>query len=682
MNHKTIESITPLSKRHMIDITIDSNDNLFTIQQSRIITHNSGNAGAVQHFATPALTVNIAGKLVLKVPDEDTNIYSLAVSLNPFASCNDPARLLMAASQQRHVIATKGSQRPFILSGYEALPALLSSSTFAIKAKKDGVVKYVDDEIIVIQYNDGSEEVFKLDPNGTGQVNVAVEYDVLVKQGERVKANQLLAKHKYFFDNQGIYKAGLRLYTVFMPYKGFNYEDGIIISESVAKKLGVSVHIERKEIVVNKDEVISFITLEKGRVPKGKSLVITKPRQHLLTYDVDLEISSDALSFSGYTLYPLKHDADILDIEIYAPSEEFVKEYFPELLPYIEKQIQEANEKIQKYHELGLEPDISTKLKADPFGVKYQGEILKDKIVIRYIYRYEKETKLGDKFANLHGNKGVVSRIIPDELMPRDPDGKPFDMIANQLGVVSRKNPGQLLEMYFSRACQYITDMIKEEVKHGSYDTAIQKLKEFYSVVYETKPNLKAQLLQQIDALSPEDKKDLIDDFIANGVVIYSPPVNGLNLDDVLRVYKHYNWKTEDYVTLPELGNVKSSYPVAFGYLYWFKLEQLVDTKISARSYGKRYKSKTLQPEGDKGERAQREGELDTWSLLSWGAENIIKEFMFIHADDIKAKFQAVRQIMKKGEVSLNDVELHTPVSNRMLKAFIAGMMITEDLDI
>jgi len=677
-----VRRIKPLNQKvTMVDIEVDSADHLFAIQNSKVLSHNSQNIGAVQHFATGAVTVNLAGKLVIKTQDEDTNIYSVAVSINPLASTNDPARILMAASQQRHVIAVKHSQRPYILSGYETLPALLSSSTFAIKAKKEGVVKRITKDFIVVQYKDGTQEVFDIRPTGSGTVKVAIEYDILVEEGDKVQPNQLLAKHKFFFDEQGAYKAGLRFYTVFMPYRGFNFEDGIILSESAAKEMGISVHINQRDIEITKDEKIVSIISELGHVPAKKPLVVTKPRIELLSGE-NYEINPDVLHFSGYKLYPLNYDADLLSIEIYAPSEEFVKEYFPELLPLIQKQIEEAEESINEYRALGLQPDTATKLKAEPYGVSYKGQKLKDSVIIRYVYRYEKPTEIGDKFANLHGNKGVVSRIIPDDLMPRDPDGKPFDMIANQLGIVSRKNPGQLIEMYLSRACYYITEKIKDAVTNGSYDTAINILKEFYSVVYDRKPNIKSQLITQLNAMSKEDKQKLIDDFIANGVVVYSSPVNGLNLDDVLRIYDHYGWKLKDYVTLPEFGNVKSKYPVAFGFVYWFKLEQLADTKASARSYGKRYKSKTMQPVGDKGERAQREGELDTWSLISWGADNILKEFMTIHSDDIKAKYQVVREIASKGEASMKDVEFSKPVSNRMLKAYIAGMMITEDLEV
>jgi DNA-directed RNA polymerase subunit beta len=587
----------------------------------------------------------------------------------------------MAASQQRHVIALKSAHRPFILSGYETLPALLSSSAFAIKAKKEGVVKKVTDKFIVIQYKDGTQEVYLLEPTGSGTVKVALEYDVLVEEGQQVKPNQLLAKNKFFFDENGIYTSGIRFYTVFMPYRGFNYEDGLILSESAAKKLGVSVHIDQKDIIVTQQETIVSIITELGHITSKKPLLVTKPKHQLLDVE-EYEINPDVLSFSGYKFYPLKYDADILSIEVYAPSEEFVKENFPKLLPIIQRQIEEANETIAEYKKLGLEPDLRTKLKANPYGVSYKGDKLKDYIVIRYIYRYEKPTELGDKFANLHGNKGVVSRIIPDDLMPRDPNGKPFDMIANQLGIVSRKNPGQLLEMYLSRACQYITDKLKEDVTKASYDTAINTLKEFYEVVYERFPRIKDQLIRQLNSMSDEDKKKVIDDFIDKGVIVYSPPVNGLNLNDVLRIYQHYGWKFKDYVTLPEFGNVKSKYPCAYGYVYWLKLEQMVDTKMSARSYGKRYKSKTMQPVGDKGEKAQREGELDTWSLLSWGSKNILKEFMTIHSDDIKAKFDAVNRIMHQGKVSMEDLEFTKPISNRMLKAYIAGMMITDDLEV
>jgi len=666
----------------MVDIEVQSDDRLFLITDSKIVTHNSGNIGAVQHFATGALALSLAGKLVIKPQDEDTNIYSIAVSMNPFASTNDPARILMSASQQRHAIPLKNAHRPYILSGYESLPAILSSSSFAIKAKKPGVIKYVDNETLVIQYNDGTIESYSLRPSGSGDVDIAIEYDILVEESDRVEAGQLLVKHKYFFDNQGVYRNGIRFYCVILPYKGFNFEDGLIISESAAKKLGVSVHIKQQDIEISEQEDIVNFVYELGHISKGHILVTTKPKHAWLTSD-QYEVNPDVLMFSGYKTYPVKYDADILDIQIYAPSEEFVEKNFPNLLPYIKQQIKEANEKLTKYEELGIEADQITKLKANPYGVSYKGAPLKDSIIIRYVYRYENPVKLGDKFANLHGNKGVISAILPDDLMPRDPNGKPFEMIVNPLGIPSRKNPGQLLELYLSRAAHYITESLKQAVKHASYDEAVKILIEFYDVLYERKPKIKNQLVTQIKNMNAKEKQSLVDDFIVDGVVIYSPPVNGLDIDDVKRVYDHYGWKMEDYVYLPEYGpNVKSARPVPYGYQYWLKLRQLSETKMSARSYGKGYQSKTLQPVGEKGAKAQREGELDTWALLAWGAKDLLKEFMTIHADDISSKFQAVREIAYKGSVSLQDLQFTKPVTSRMLKAIIAGMMITDDLNV
>jgi DNA-directed RNA polymerase beta subunit len=551
------------------------------------------------------------------------------------------------------------------------------------KAKKDGVIKKVAKNFVVVKYKDGEEEVFFLDPKSSGsEVKVAIEYDILVKEGEKVKKNQLIAKHKYFFDDQGVYKAGMRLYTVFLPYDGYNFQDAIIISETTAKKLGLSVHIEQKLIRIHQyDQIVSMVK-DLGQVKAGSNLIVIKPKFHLLDQNDEYDVNPDVVSLAGYKIYNLKHDSDILDIELYAPSREFVEKHFPNLLPLFEKQIQEAKQKLSEYEALGIEPDKLTKLKANPFGVLIGGKRLKNELVVRYTYRYERELTVGDKLANLHGNKGVVARIIPDELMPRDPDGKPFDIIVNQLGVVSRKNIGQLLELYFSRACYYMTEKLKETLKHGSYETALQELKQFYEIVYERKPSIKQQLINQLERLSSQDKKSLIDDFINHGVVLYSSPVDGLNLEDVYRVFNFYGWKLEDYVTLPEFNNAKTKYPVAYGYLYWLKLKQLVETKLSARSFGKHYQGKTLQPIGAKGERAQREGELDTWSLLSWGANTILSEFMTVHADDLKAKYAITNAIMNKGEASLENVKLDKPVSNKMLKAYLGGMMIIKDLDI
>jgi len=250
-------------------------------------------------------------------------------------------------------------------------------------------------------------------------------------------------------------------------------------------------------------------------------------------------------------------------------------------------------------------------------------------------------------------NKGVIALILPDDQMPRDPNGVPFDIIMNPQGVVSRKNIGQLIELFATRLAKYITDKYREEYKKGNKKQALSIVLEFYSHVLN--PELAKSLTKYIKSLKKEDLEKLMHEWYEYGVPILNSPMYPLTLRKIYDLYKTYGLKPKDYIYDPSIGG-KTKKPCAYGYIYWAKTKHLHKKNFHARSIGP-YSVKSGQAvKGKKHEGGQRLGELDVNCLIAYDAPNLLKEFFTIGADDLNAKFRAIEQIYKNGKVSLRDI--------------------------
>lgn len=675
---KSIEKLP--EKQLLIDITC-TDDNLFQIEKG-VISHNSGNAGAVQHLATPAIIKSLAGiPEIADLKDDNTNIFSVAASMSPFASCNDGARMLMASNQQRHVIPPKNAERPLVMSGYEILPALLASQDYVVRAEDDGIVKEVGDDYIIVRYNNGKTKLYQLKVKGIGELGTPTEFVVKVKPGDVVKKNQILAENKYYFTD-GYYRYGFNFYVAIMPYEGFNFEDGIILSESAAKTKTIDTHLKEYIVRIPSHYKIEDLIIDKNtKVGKGTALVICKDESGFANVNpfrfIDSKECPRIQEYDTIKYIVDEDDAEVVDIEIYLSSKDLVSKH-PKIKELVLRQIKKYKEMLQKCEEYGAEYDPHLHVLANPFNVTFKGTPLENEIVIVYKVRYNTPTTIGDKFANRHGNKGVVCRIIPDDKMPRDPDGKPFDMIMNPLGIVSRKNPGQLLELYLSRAVKEMEKRIKQAYQKNSLDKAWQEYVNFHKLLYQNHKDLLTKFVEKIQNIDTQTKKRIIEDIITNGAYTFTKPVNGISLKDVLNVYNSYGMKFKDYVYLPEYDK-KSSQPVAFGYMYWMKLRQKAKVKYKATATSP-IKSKTLQPRSGTG--ANKAGELDSWSIITYDSPAILRELFAINSDDIDAKKKVIAQIIKEGKASQKDIQKFKPESARLLKVFLAGMMVTDDLDV
>lgn len=571
--------------------------------------------------------------------DANTDILGSAASLTPYADRDDQARLIMASNQARQAVPVINSEIPMVCSGYEAHIASVTSSVFAKRAKDSGKVAYVDDNVIIIDRADGKKEVIDIRPSplksGSG-IDSAITYKPIVKAGDTVKNHQLLATNEYI---KPVLTQGVNAKCCYLSYMGYNYEDGIVISESFAKKMS-SLHYDTIEIELASNDVLKVFP-QIGQVFEEGDIVVQIQRN---------VVGSQALTDEWEVVAP--STIKVVDIDVYPQDANKVLS----IINQIEESYKETNKKLK---ENGLDP-IFDKSKVIANAGKYtsHGEKLKNTFIIIKLLRVM-TTSLGDKLTNRHAAKGVVTRILPDGKMPRTEDGEIMDIVINSLSVVSRMNTGQLHELAVGNimytACKKIADMIKNGKNR-------QQVEEFLTTLYDTLDGTKdktysSTVIKNIKSMNDTTFKKTINDIARGRLYFIAAPFQTPSTKQLMETAKFVGAKLESPMLLPEL-NTKTKYPVAWGIMYIQKLEHISEIKQSARNVGP-YVKTTLEPTRGKAKAGgQRMGELDTWCLLSYDAKKVLNDFWVVNGDNPEVKNQVITDIYKKGSADINtDVE-------------------------
>lgn len=255
-------------------------------------------------------------------------------------------------------------------------------------------------------------------------------------------------------------------------------------------------------------------------------------------------------------------------------------------------------------------------------------------------------------------NKGVIVKIIPNEEAPRDNKGNVFDIIMNPNGVISRKNSGQLLELYSGKILHVVNQKVKSYLDNGKIKQAINEIIILYTKVANKTPT-STHIIESLKSLGESKNKDMLEEFVnqisQSGVQLYLDPIDKLNIKKILDAMKYYGLKTREKIYDPSIGG-RTKTSVTFGYMYWAKTEHLSAKKLAARSIGPMQASTGQAIRGKSKEGGQRVDELSIHSLLGYNATNILKEISTLSSDDLKTKFSAINMIYKNGKVRLNDV--------------------------
>jgi DNA-directed RNA polymerase subunit beta len=732
-------------------------------------------------FTADLMTAQKGGDFHLVNPGEVSfmdvspkQLVSVSASLIPFLEHDDANRALMGSNMQRQAVPLIITEAPLIGTGMERVVG--RDSRVTITAKHGGIVKSVDANRIIVQYEEKAghnEPVTKIDVYSLlkfrrSNQDTCINQRVIVNEGDYVKKGDVLADGPS--TDRGELALGRNVLVAFMPWRGYNYEDSVLVNERLVKEdLFTSIHIEELECVVRdtklgKEEVTRDIpsvgdealkdldesgivrigaTVKPGDIlvgkvtPKGETQLT--PEEKLLraifgekagdvkdtslrvphgiegiVIDVkvlsrrgidkddrsrlieDLEISNilkDQEDQVKIILGSTREKLESLFIGKKATSD--VKDGKGKVI--IKKGESIAGEKlghisIDKLQGLGFGDDeLEAKVSKTLDSKENQIEIIKlyyeDKInkikkgdelppgVIRTIKTYvamKRKVAVGDKISGRHGNKGIVSIILPEEDMPFMPDGTPIDLVLNPLGVPSRMNAGQILEThlgwaakelgkkvgelvdnFYKNACtaKFIKSHLKKIFNHGELDGFLEKLSD-----------------EEIVALAEKMKK---------GINVAVPVFDSANEGEIRELFELAGLTDNRQASLYD-GRTGELFhhKITVGNMYFLKLHHLVDDKIHARSIGP-YSLVTQQPLGGKAQfGGQRLGEMEVWALEAYGASYSLQEFLTIKSDDVNGRIRAYEAIVKGEDV----LEPNLPESFNVLVKELESLCINVDL--
>ena len=540
--------------------------------------------------------VNISGEKVDYLDISPKQVVSVSAGLIPFLEHDDANRALMGSNMQRQAVPLLRTEAPYIGTGLERKVAVDSGAV--VTSKTDGKVVYVDAKKIIIEDPEGKEHKYRMLNFERSNQSMCLHQTPLVSLGEEVKVGTVIADGPA--TKGGDLALGRNILMAFMPWEGYNYEDAILISDRLRKDdVFTSIHVEEYEI-------------EARNTKLG-----------------DEEITREIPNISEEALRKLDSNGIITVGSEVGPGDILVGKTAPkgETEPPAEEKLLRAifGEKARDVRDTSLRmPHGSKGTVVEILELSREnGDELKAGVnkAIRVLVAEKRKITVGDKMSGRHGNKGVVSRVLPAEDMPFLADGTHLDVVLNPLGVPSRMNIGQVLEVHLGMAM-------------GNYNGGTHIATPVF------------------DGASEEQVKDYLEK-------LGFPKSGKVDL---------YDGRTGD----------KFDNPVTVGRMYMLKLHHLVEDKMHARAIGP-YSLVTQQPLGGKAQfGGQRLGEMEVWALEAYGASNILQEMMTVKSDDINGRTKTYEAIVKGEDMPEADLPESFKV---LLKEFQAIALDVELFD-
>ena len=594
------------------------------------------------------------GESVRMSPDKVTHmdvsprqVVSVAASLIPFLEHDDANRALMGSNMQRQAVPTLRADKPLVGTGMERHVA--RDSGVCVVAKRGGVIEEVDASRIIVRVNDAEMiageagiDIYNLIKYTRSNQNTCINQRIIVNAGDVIARGDILADGPS--TDLGELALGQNMRVAFMPWNGYNFEDSILLSERVVQEDRFTKAIEkamlddyRKDL---KEELVIFEAAARGRI---------------ITLLDGKKVSGGAGFKAGTVLTGTDMESlaleTLLDIQ---PAEEEISERLTQIADYLTDKQKEIDDKFaRKKAKLTAGDDLA-------HGVQ--------KIVKVYL-AVKRRIQPGDKMAGRHGNKGVVSRIMPVEDMPYDENGNPVDIVLNPLGVPSRMNIGQVLETHLGMAARGLGDRINAMLRS---QVAVGELREFLDKIYNQVGGEQVDL----DSLSDEDILAMADNLRA-GVPMGTAVFDGAKETQIKELLTLAGLDESGQQTLYDgRTGKKFDRPVTVGYMYMLKLNHLVDDKMHARSTGS-YSLVTQQPLGGKAQfGGQRFGEMEVWALEAYGATYTLQEMLTVKSDDVEGRTRMYKNIVD-GEQYMNP---GMPESFNVLTKEIRSLGINIDL--
>ena len=542
-------------------------------------------------------------------------VVSVATAMIPFLENDDNSRALMGSNMQKQAVPLMVTDSPIVGTGMEYKAAV--DSGVVVVAKRAGIVDYVDADRIEIVLDNGERDVYNLIKFKRTNQGTCFNQRPIVSKGDIIEAGRVIADGPATCN--GEISLGKNALIGFMTWEGYNYEDAVLLNERLVRDdVYTSLHIEEHS--------------HEARDTKLGPEEITREIPNV-GEDALKDLDAEGIVKKGTEV----RAGDILVGKItpkgeteLTPEERLLRAIFGEKA----REVRDTSLRLP-HGESGIVVDVKVFSRENgdelPAGVNKQ---------VRVYIAQKRKISVGDKMAGRHGNKGVVSRILPPEDMPFLPDGTPLDIVLNPLGVPSRMNIGQVLEVHLGIAAKHLGWKIMTPVFDGANEKDIMECMRMAGMARQILPGEnvdgKELFYEVVDAEGKKDYVRVEDEVRADA-------------DKIAALIKEGKVKVIDGKTILYDGRTGDPFdnPVTVGIMYYLKLHHLVDDKIHARANGP-YSLITQQPLGGKAQfGGQRFGEMEVWALEAYGAAYTLQEILTVKSDDITGRRRAYEAIIK-----------------------------------
>ena len=587
--YRRVDKATGVVTDEVVYMTADVEDNYMVAQANEPLTEDHKFARAKVNGRYRDQILEIEREKIDFMDVSPKMVVSVATACIPFLENDDANRALMGSNMQRQAVPLIKTENPIVGTGMEYKACV--DSGVAVVAAEDGVVESVDADKIVVREENGTMHTYEMTKFKRSNAGTCTNQRPIVDKGEKIKKGQVIGDGPA--TSNGELSLGKNALIGFMTWEGYNYEDAVLLNENLVKQdKYTSIHIEDLETEA-RDTKLGPEEITRDIPNVGEDALKDLDENGIIR--IGAEVRSGDILVGKVTP---KGETEL------TAEERLLRAIFGEKA----REVRDNSLKVP-HGEAGIIIDVKvfTRENCDELSPGV------NKLVRCYIAQ-KRKISVGDKMAGRHGNKGVVSRILPQEDMPFLEDGTPLDICLNPLGVPSRMNIGQVLEVHLGMAAKALGWKIMTPVFDGAHEADIRECFEMAQQNY---------LEHKDDEFTVHKMEDLIN-------------TNALSMaqDGKFTVY--------DGRTGEKFDN-----KVTVGYMYYLKLHHLVDDKIHARSVGP-YSLVTQQPLGGKAQfGGQRFGEMEVWALEAYGAAYTLQEILTVKSDDLNGRVKTYEAIVK-----------------------------------
>ena len=583
--YRKVDRATGVITTHIDYMTADEEDKYIIAQATEPVDEMNRFANERVTARRREETIEVEAKDVDYVDVSPRQLISVATGMIPFLENDDANRALMGSNMQRQAVPLLCPEAPIVGTGIEYKAAC--DSGVMLLAREAGLVTRVTADEIIIRDDEGVDHLYRLSKFARSNQGTCINQHPIVCEGERVEARQPIADGPS--TDNGEISLGRNALIGFMTWEGYNYEDAVLLSERLVKEdMYTSIHIEEYESEA-RDTKLGPEEITRDIPGVGEDALRDLDEHGIIR--IGAEVRANDILVGKVTP---KGETEL------TAEERLLRAIFGDKA----REVRDTSLRVP-HGEFGIIVDVKvfTRENRDELspGVNQ---------MVRVYIAQKRKIQVGDKMAGRHGNKGVVSRVLPEEDMPFLADGTPLDIVLNPLGVPSRMNIGQVLEVHLGLAARALGWHVATPCFDGASDADIQEV---------------------IARAAAVEDGELYD---AKGRPTIQFSKIGINPTGKLWVY---DGRTGD----------RFDNPVTVGYMYYLKLHHLVDDKIHARSTGP-YSLVTQQPLGGKAQfGGQRFGEMEVWALEAYGASHVLQEILTVKSDDTIGRVKTYEAIVK-----------------------------------